>query len=71
MNYVINVALNGKHFFATAERSATTEWQAALLFTAIREKFPEADGYSVTCTQWETVGHPIAPDELLKLAFEK
>ena len=56
MSYVINVTLNGKHFFATADRSASTAWQASLLFTTFLEKFPKADGYEVTCTCWETTG---------------
>lgn len=70
MSYVINVTLNGKHFFATADRSASTAWQASLLFTTFLEKFPKADGYEVTCTRWETAGQQIPYSDLLKQAME-
>ena len=70
MYYEINVALNGKHFFATAQRSIRDEYTATLLFTLFREKFPEIDGYKVTCTQWSTVGTPIQFGDLIARAKE-
>lgn len=56
MYYEINVALNGRHFFATAPRSITDKHTACAIMVLFREKFPEVDGYDVTCTLWETVG---------------
>lgn len=54
--FEINVSKDGRHLFATAPRSLTTrkEYEAAL--ELLKEKFPEAEGYSVTATYWEHRG---------------
>ena len=57
-HYEVNVALNGKHFFATAPRSATDHAAAKELTQQLKARFPEAEGYSVTCTHWQCVGKP-------------
>lgn len=59
MNYEINVAKNGKHFFATTARSATDEQTARKLFDDIKARFPESEGFSVSCTRWDCVGHKV------------
>lgn len=65
MYYEINVALNGKHLFATAERSLTTSWEAKKMFKLFQEKFPEEEGYFLTLSRWEKVGQTITnADEL-------
>lgn len=56
MYYEINVSLNGRHLFATAERSATNEWTAKKLHNLFKEKFPEAEGYDITVTEWVKIG---------------
>ncbi len=56
MNYEINVSLNGKHFFATTERSARTQEDARKLFDTLRERFPKSEGYEVTATRYDTIG---------------
>ena len=56
MHYEINVARNGHHYFATTERSLRDEAKAALTFRDFKERFPESEGFSVTCTMFETVG---------------
>lgn len=56
MYYEINVALNGKHLFATAERSITTSWDAEKVYKLFKEKFPENEGYEISITYWENVG---------------
>lgn len=56
MYYEINVAHNGRHLFATHERSVRDEKVARELTKTFREKFPELEGYSVTCTKWVTRG---------------
>ena len=56
MYYEINVSLNGAHFFATAERSLTTETKARRVYALLREKFPESEGYSHTVSRRETTG---------------
>ena len=56
MYYEINVALNGKHLFATAERSITNKWKLKEVYNVIKEKFPQEDGYDISVTLYETVG---------------
>lgn len=59
MYYEINVSKNGYHFFATAERSITTQQQAEKMYNLFKEKFPESEGYSISVTRWEKIGKPI------------
>jgi hypothetical protein len=42
-----NIALNGKHFFATHKRSCTNSEQAIKLNEVLQDKFPESEGYSI------------------------
>lgn len=45
-----NISLNGKHFFATHERSCTDSNKADEVKKVLLEKFPESEGYEVTAT---------------------
>ena len=56
MYYEINVALKGKHFFATAERSITNKWKLKEVYDILKEKFPHEEGYEISVTKYETVG---------------
>lgn len=56
MHYEINVSLNGRHLFATHERSLTTEADAKALFQDFTIRFPASEGYAVRCTRWEESG---------------
>jgi hypothetical protein len=56
MHYIINVALNGKHFFATAEHSLQDPAKAQVVAKAIKEAFPADKGYSVVMSRWESAG---------------
>lgn len=56
MYYEINITLNKKHFFATAERSITDKYKLKEVYDVLKEKFPQKDGYDVTITRYETVG---------------
>ena len=58
-HYEINISLNGKHFFATAERSIRDENKLKEVYNVLKEKFPEEDGYKITVTEWITRGKPI------------
>lgn len=62
MYYEINVSLNGKHLFATAERSITVSWDAEKIYKLFKEKFPENEGYKISVTRWEKVGQFIDMD---------
>lgn len=59
MYYEINVALNGVHFFATAERSCPTYAQAIKVYKELEKRFPASEGYELTLTMWETRGEEI------------
>ena len=65
MYYEINVALNGRHFFATAERSITDHATFLTILDVFREKFPESEGYHITATRIETIGHNIPVEDLI------
>lgn len=56
MYYEINVAKNGRHYFATAERSLTDEQTAHKVFEEFEKKFPETEGYSLRMTYYQNVG---------------
>lgn len=56
MYYEINVSLNGKHLFATAERSITDIHKVNTVYKLFAEKFPEAEGYEIRVTKWDKVG---------------
>ena len=59
MYYEINVALNGKHFFATDKRSITDKTKLENVYNVFKEKFPTEDGYNILVTYYETVGKRI------------
>ena len=59
MYYEINVSLNGKHLFATAERSIVNTFQLQKVYNLFKEKFPEEDGYNITVTEWNKVGKSV------------
>jgi len=54
--YELNVALNGRHLFATAARSCGCIQEAKRVWDCLKVKFPEAEGYAITITKWEATG---------------
>lgn len=56
MYYEINVSLNGRHFFATSERSVHSFEQAKNMYNLFLEKFPESEGYKIDVFEWNTSG---------------
>ena len=50
MYYEINIAKDGKHFFATAERSITTEEELKKALIIFQNKFPKEEGYEIIIT---------------------
>ena len=59
MYYEINVALNGRHFFATHERSLITLNKLKEVYDVLSEKFPKSEGYEITVTRYEKRGEHI------------
>lgn len=59
MYYEFNISLNGKHFFATAERSVQTIEKVYKLLKVFKEKFPAEEGYKIDVTCWAKTGKPM------------
>lgn len=59
MYYEINVSLNGRHFFATAERSITNKWKLEEVYRVFKNRFPKEEGYDITVSHIETYGKHI------------
>jgi hypothetical protein len=59
MYYEINVALKGRHFFATAERSITCEDDLKTVYKALAERFKEEDGFKLSVTKWSKTGQSV------------
>ena len=56
MWYEINVTLNGRHFFATHQRSITDDRTLRDVYSVIAAKFPASEGFDVQVTRWEERG---------------
>lgn len=56
MYYKINVAKHGRHFFGTGKNSLHCESEARTVYNALKEKFTEEEGYSITCSLWRESG---------------
>ena len=65
MYYEINVALNGKHLFATAKRSLTSELRMKECLKVFMEKFPESEGYSISVERIECVVNVLDVNKIL------
>ena len=59
MYYEINVALNGRHFFATAERSIRDMNTLDKVIHTFKQKFPASEGYELSVIKYEIIGKPI------------
>lgn len=70
MYYEINVAKNGEHFFATAERSITNESKAAEMTVEFMKKFPIEQGYEISVTMWQHMGKRLSISDLMLKASE-
>jgi hypothetical protein len=66
MHYEINVSHNGKHFFATAERSLTTLDEAKRAYVKLKAAFPEEEGFKLTVTKWQIIGESVDLENAVK-----
>lgn len=57
--FEINVAFMKLHLFATAPRSLTERNHAMQVLAEIMKRFPEEEGYLVTCTHWQVAGYQV------------
>lgn len=70
MHYEINIALNGKHLFATHKRSITCSAELEQVFRILNEKFPESEGYSLSVSYYPGRGYG-SSREGVKAAIEQ
>lgn len=66
MHYEINVSQNGKHLFATHERSCRSLEECKTVLSEIVKRFPKEDGFSVTINRYENVGQEIDQRVILR-----
>jgi len=57
-HFSICVSHRGKHWFATAPHSLTEKTKAYEMLLELQTRFPEDQGFRVTMTYWESIGHP-------------
>ena len=56
MWYEINVSKDGKHYFATDERSIPTIKAAVEIRDRLKKALTEEEGFEFTITQWQKSG---------------
>ena len=66
MYYEINVALNGKHFFATHERSITNYDKLKIVFAELDKRFPSEEGFELGVSRRSLSGSDVDLAELRK-----
>ena len=62
--YEINISYKSVHFFATHERSITSEEKLKNVLKTFMEKFPESEGYGISVSYWEKIGKYVNIDKL-------
>ena len=71
MYYDVNISLNGRHFFATADRSITDREKLRQVLPVLVRSFPRTSGYEISVTQRIETGHFINFDKATGVpAFE-
>jgi hypothetical protein len=64
--YEINVSRNGKHFFATHERSfGLSKKHTREVYDKLVEAFPANEGYMIEIRYCQTTSQLVKPNELL------
>ncbi len=68
MSYIITVsqrdeigprATRHRHLFSTADHSITSERHLKEVYGQLTKAYPEADGYSVSVMEKQTIGKPV------------
>ncbi len=62
MNYEINVSKNGRHVFATHEKSINTLREATDIILRLDKAFPQSEGYFITISK-KVVSYVPVPDK--------
>jgi hypothetical protein len=61
MHYEINVSLNGRHYFATHNRSIHDRATAERIYWDFVERFPKHQGFDITVAECQTTGRYFKP----------
>lgn len=65
MSYELNVALNGTHYFATADRSIKTIDQVIAISEDFKKRFPKSEGFEISLSYHPEIGYGLSlKDEL-------
>ncbi len=65
MSYEINISKNGKHFFATNERSIGYDnLKLRHMYNMFLEKFPESEGYEISVSKINVTRKEVKVDTL-------
>jgi hypothetical protein len=67
MHYEINVSLNGRHLFATHERSCRSIEEVKRVLEEITKRFPKEEGFAITIHRYDNSGQQIDPTVILRL----
>lgn len=59
MYYEINVAKNGQHYFATAERSIYDNETAQKIANELATLYTKDKGFTITISKWQKCGESI------------
>jgi len=59
-HFVVNVSLDGQHFFTTAPHSLVSELKAQAVYAELCIRFPAEGGWSVELIEWKAQGTRIA-----------
>lgn len=66
MGYEINISKNGKHYFATADRSLGHDIKKTKqIYQELKSLYPEDKGFKLSVTLWNHVGSNIDMEEEL------
>lgn len=65
--YEINISLNGKHFFATAERSLYSYFDLKRVLPVLQQKFPPEEGYEITVAKISHISQDLTEEELSEI----
>lgn len=60
MNFEINISHQGKHLFATTERSLHNMEDTRKLYQLLKRKFRKEQGYEITVTMLQHIGQTIS-----------
>lgn len=65
MHYEINVSINGRHLFATAERSLTDKVQCIRVYDMLAKRFLKEDGFEINISLIERSGMRLTREQLV------